>query len=185
MFGGSRLGSSRFGNRQNTVAGDFVRLSGYLPWGNWLEMRFCLHSLFLAIILLLTLPLFADESTGKSFMLWSGSASAQSCVTSECHPVMGSAKYVHPPVADGECLACHIQGEKSHPGPNSMKLVEDEPGLCLQCHENPTEGMAYPHSAVEEGCTGCHSPHQGSLPNYVLQEGGKLCLACHDDVIQG
>ena len=66
-----------------------------------------------------------------------------------------------------------------------MQLTEEEPGLCLQCHKNPAAGLKYPHSAVEEGCTGCHSPHQGGQPNFVLQPGGKLCLACHEDVLQG
>ena len=66
-----------------------------------------------------------------------------------------------------------------------MGLVEEEPGLCLQCHENPAAGMEYPHSALEEGCTGCHSPHQGGLPKLVLQSGGMLCLNCHEDVKQG
>jgi predicted CXXCH cytochrome family protein len=133
----------------------------------------------------LALPAFADDSTGKSFVMWSGSASAESCVTARCHAILGRARYVHAPVAEGDCLACHNKTDQPHPGEGSIELVEDEPELCLQCHENPAEGMAYPHSAVEEGCTGCHSPHQGGLPKFIYQSGGKLCLICHDDVTQG
>jgi predicted CXXCH cytochrome family protein len=148
-------------------------------------MRYGLYILCLAVFSVLALPFFADESTGKSFVLWSGSASAESCVTSQCHAIMGQAKHVHAPVAEGDCSSCHNTTEQVHPGENSIVLVEEEPGLCLQCHENPTAGMAYPHSAVEEGCTGCHSPHQGSLPKFVYQPGGKLCLICHEDVMAG
>jgi len=148
-------------------------------------MRYGLSCLCLAILSVLAVPVFADESAGKGFVLWAGSASADSCVTAQCHAILGRAKHVHEPVAEGDCLACHIATGQPHPGADSMTLVEEEPTLCLQCHENPAEGLAYPHSAVEEGCTGCHSPHQGGLPKFVLQPGGKLCLICHEDVKEG
>lgn len=148
-------------------------------------MRYALCSLSLAVLTILTLPAFAAKEAGKRFVLWAGSAPTSSCVTSECHAILGRAKYVHPPVAEGDCAACHSATDQPHPGPASMALVEAEPELCLQCHENPAAGMAYPHSAVEEGCSGCHSPHQGGLPQYVLQSGGKLCLICHQDVTDG
>jgi predicted CXXCH cytochrome family protein len=148
-------------------------------------MRYGLTSLLLAMLSVLALPAFADESAGKSFVLWSGSAADDSCVTAECHAILGRAKYVHAPVAEGDCMACHNATDQPHPGDGSIELVEEEPGLCLQCHENPAEGMAFPHSALEEGCTGCHSPHQGGLPKFVLQSGGELCLICHDYVKDG
>ena len=148
-------------------------------------MRYGLFCLCLAIMGLLALPAFATDAAGKGFVLWAGTASADSCVTAQCHAILGRAKYVHAPVAEGDCSACHQATEQAHPGPDSMTLTETEPGLCLQCHDNPAAGMAYPHSALEEGCTGCHSPHQGGLPKFVLQNGGKLCLACHADVKQG
>ena len=141
--------------------------------------------LCIALSYVLALPAFADESTGKSFVLWAGSASADSCITAQCHAILGRAKHVHVPVAEGDCMACHTTTDQPHPGAGSIGLVEEEPGLCLQCHEDPAEGMAYPHSALEEGCTGCHSPHQGGLPKFVLQSGGKLCLICHEDVRAG
>lgn len=148
-------------------------------------MRYGLSCLIVALMGVLALPVFADEITGKSFVLWSGSAAAESCVTADCHAILGRAKHVHAPVAEGDCASCHQATDQSHPGEGSMTLVEAEPGLCLQCHENPAAGMAYPHSAVEEGCTGCHSPHQGGLPKFLLQSGGKLCLTCHEDVVAG
>lgn len=148
-------------------------------------MRYGLSLLCLAVFSVLVLPCFADEATGQGFVLWSASAAVDSCITAECHAVMGKAQYVHAPVAENDCSVCHEATEQPHPGENSMALLEEQPGLCLQCHENPAEGMAYPHSAVEEGCTGCHSPHQGSLDKFVYQPGGKLCLMCHEDVMAG
>ncbi len=34
-------------------------------------------------------------------------AARPSCVTSACHSQMGQARYVHGPVAAGECTTCH------------------------------------------------------------------------------
>lgn len=147
-------------------------------------MRLGLSSIFLVLCGVLTLPAFADEATGKAFVLWSDNA-ASGCVTAECHAGLGKAEYVHAPVADGECAVCHVTTGQSHPGAGSMQLTEVEPALCLQCHKNPAAGLAYPHSVVLEGCTSCHSPHQGGLPQLLLQPGGKLCLICHEDVMQG
>ena len=127
----------------------------------------------------------ADEQSGRGFVLWAGSGSAETCLTAECHADLGRAKYVHAPVAEGDCLVCHGTTDQPHPGADSIVLLEEEPGLCFQCHENPAEGMAYPHSAVAEGCTGCHNPHQGGLPKLVVQSGGQLCLVCHEDVDDG
>ncbi|MCK4509290.1 MAG: hypothetical protein KAU27_12140, partial [Desulfuromonadales bacterium] len=110
---------------------------------------------------------------------------ASSCVVAECHGAFGEAKYVHAPVAENDCASCHEATSVAHPGAGSMQLVEPEPQLCLQCHENPAADMAFPHSALKQGCTGCHSPHQGKLPALVLQSGGKLCLTCHGQVMDG
>jgi predicted CXXCH cytochrome family protein len=148
-------------------------------------MRYGLSSLCLAVSCVLALPVFAAGSTDNGFVLWAGSAAVESCMTAQCHAILGRAKYVHAPVAEGDCLVCHKATEQPHPGDGSMALIEAEPGLCLQCHDNPAAQMAYPHSALEEGCSGCHSPHQGALPKFVLQSGGKLCLICHEEVMQG
>lgn len=150
-------------------------------------MRLGLSSICLTLCCLLSLPAFAFavEVPGKSFVLWSGTGMAEGCSTARCHATLGKAKHVHSPVAEGKCAACHAATGQPHPGTGSMQLTAAEPGLCLQCHENPAAGLAYPHSAVEQGCTGCHSPHQAELPFFVLQAGGKLCLACHEHVKQG
>ena len=152
---------------------DFVRFRGSVARGIYIKMSrlsLCLLTMLLSVMLQ---SAGAVESTGKSFVLWSGADSVESCITADCHAVLGRAKYVHAPVVEGDCRVCHSTTAQPHPGKDSMLLVEKEPGLCLQCHESPAAGMNYPHSVIEEGCTGCHSPHQGALPNFVWQEGGK------------
>jgi predicted CXXCH cytochrome family protein len=136
-------------------------------------MRFGLISLGLSLCCALAVPSLVAAAEG------------QGCVTSDCHALLGKAPVVHQPVAEGDCASCHQATGQAHPGAGSMTLTEAEPGLCLQCHDNPAAGLAYPHSALAEGCSGCHSPHQGGLPQLVLQPGGKLCLICHADVKQG
>ena len=148
-------------------------------------MRFGLLCTLTTLLCVLARPGFAVETAGKSFVLWAGPESADTCLTAECHATLGRTKYVHAPVAEGDCLVCHGTTDQPHPGADSIVLLEEEPGLCFQCHENPAEGMAYPHSAVAEGCSGCHNPHQGSEAKLVVQSGGQLCLLCHEDVDDG
>ncbi len=144
-----------------------------------------LKTILFVLVGLLMLPFFADDLSGKSFGLLTGVAMAESCSTAECHAAIGNARFAHVPVAAGDCMDCHAEAGKPHPGQGSMVLVEEEPGLCLQCHESPSAGMEYPHSAVEESCTGCHDPHQSEYPKLVLQQGGELCLNCHEVVMDG
>jgi len=148
-------------------------------------MRLGLPVICLALCCVLLLPAIAALPVGKDLSLWSGVAEASGCVTGQCHASLGKAKHVHAPVMQGDCSACHVATGQTHPGASSMRLTKAEPDLCLQCHKNPTAGLPFPHSAAVEGCTGCHSPHQGSLPQFLLQPGGKLCLSCHEDITQG
>ena len=132
-------------------------------------MRFCLLVFLLMVFSLLGGPVWA----------------ASGCVVAECHAPFDSAKYLHQPAADNDCISCHEVVDGVHPAAGSVKLVVPEPELCLQCHENPAENMSNPHSVLADGCTGCHDPHQSDLPALVLQPGGKLCLTCHDGVMDG
>lgn len=129
-----------------------------------------LNRIFLAMVCVLVVPTLAM---------------AASCINTGCHAAYDSGKYLHAPAAAGECLSCHETTGEPHPGERSMRLSTAEPGLCLQCHENPSAGMAFPHSAVGEGCTGCHDPHQSESPRLVYEQGGELCLTCHEVVLEG
>lgn len=87
----------------------------------------------------------------------------------------GEKKFVHAPVAAGECTGCHDPHFAPRP-----KLQRSEKG-CLECHDAfPSEGVV--HRPVAEGkCTACHSPHAGPAPKQVLRAGNALCLGCHED----
>jgi len=59
-----------------------------------------------------------------------------SCITSECHVKMGTAKYVHGPIAAGECTVCHVVGKDDNPPKkHDLTYSKEEKSLCLGCHE--------------------------------------------------
>jgi predicted CXXCH cytochrome family protein len=101
----------------------------------------------------------------------------QSCVTAKCHVNIGKAKFVHGPVAVGECSTCHqlLPDEKHKFKPD--KSIGD---LCYSCHD-PFEKKAIMHSPVAKGeCTGCHDPHHSDR-KYQLKKSSvsELCFTCH------
>lgn len=113
-----------------------------------------------------------------------GKASAEGCVTGECHSKMLKSKNVHP-VAES-CDTCHQAIEKTHPQKKvkTFKLTQDLPGLCSQCHP-PFGQMKNVHSPVKEGmCTTCHNPHDSEEPKLLQQPAKDLCLSCHPDKVE-
>ena len=106
-----------------------------------------------------------DLAIAKSFPL----KEKQGCVTAECHPNMGKDKYVHGPVASGDCRFCH-KAEK--PDRHEFKPIKDVAALCYACHDKLHLGPVV-HKPVKDGnCTGCHNPHQ-SGHNLQLRGGGR------------
>ncbi len=103
-----------------------------------------------------------------------------SCITTECHAKMGKDKFVHGPVAEGECVACHEQT-----GKHKFKPITRVEPLCEQCHE-PKNVKKVLHPPVKEGkCTKCHSPHQSPYKYQLRASGSDLCFMCHDKSIIG
>ncbi len=104
-------------------------------------------------------------------------ATQESCITAKCHATFGTEKFVHGPVAVGECKACHqpVQNEKHKFVP--IKKAED---FCLKCHER-LEKKGVVHAPVMSGdCTGCHNPHQSNQA-YFMRKGpiAETCAKCH------
>lgn len=98
----------------------------------------------------------------------------------KCHNPFGKKKVVHPPVREGDCLACH----KPHGAAERFLLDvgEDRTNLCLGCHDAAPFKQQYMHGPVAIGaCTKCHDPHES--PEKSLLEGPvrNLCLKCHVD----
>ena len=85
-----------------------------------------------------------------------------------CHDDLTvSAKFVHGPVAVGQCLFCHQQ----HKSRVKHLLLAAEPDLCYLCHD-VANIMAIPAHLTERPslCTDCHDPHVG-FERPLLKEG--------------
>lgn len=87
----------------------------------------------------------------------------------------GEQRFLHEPVAKGECTSCHDPHFSALP-----KLQRDAKG-CVACHESyPLRGSI--HRPVRDGrCTACHDPHAGSAPKQLVRGGNALCIECHVD----
>ena len=98
----------------------------------------------------------------------------------QCHTPFVKKKVMHPPVKDGDCLACH----KPHGGSgrNLLDVGEDQTNLCLGCHDNAPFKQKYMHGPVAVGaCTKCHAAHE-SAEKFLLEGPVRnLCLKCHED----
>lgn len=95
-----------------------------------------------------------------------------------CHTDFGAAeegktKFVHAPVAAGECTGCHDPHLASRP--KLQKLAKG----CMECHDAPPDTGTV-HYPVKNGeCTACHGPHVGPAPKQLVRPGNDLCAGCH------
>lgn len=95
----------------------------------------------------------------------------------ECHDRKDTKKFVHGPVASGDCGECH----DVHQSDNRFQLKEPGGALCFMCHEKAMFDRKYPHPPIVEGkCTGCHDPHQSDNTYMLKADGANLCMTCHD-----
>lgn len=95
-----------------------------------------------------------------------GISSADSCITDKCHSKIGKEKYVHGPVAVGECLICH---EKT--GAHKFKRIVNVRSLCFKCHDSKTGIHNNLNPKTSEGyreCCNCHDAHQSPQPHMLL-----------------
>jgi predicted CXXCH cytochrome family protein len=105
-------------------------------------------------------------------------AEQDSCVTNKCHSNMGKDKFVHGPVAIGNCAACH----KSE-GKHKFSPIKSAAEYCYMCHDKVNAKNTV-HKPVKEGnCTKCHDPHQSAYKYQLRAEGTALCFLCHDKKI--
>ncbi|MEE8412569.1 MAG: cytochrome c3 family protein [Acidobacteriota bacterium] len=88
---------------------------------------------------------------------------------------------VHVP-AEEDCASCH-EVSISETG-TRVSLLEEEPGLCLVCHDDLTAAvdadLATPHYPVTDSCLTCHDPHAGVVPPLLIAPVHELCGSCHD-----
>ena len=105
------------------------------------------------------------------------------CITSKCHAQLEKQKFIHGPVAAGECTICHGESPKHRDNPDKYKFkaIEHVADKCYECHDK-FQAKKFMHSPVEDGeCSACHSPHGSPNKFQLLSKGGELCFTCHDD----
>ncbi len=80
----------------------------------------------------------------------------------------------HPPYRDKECDSCHDLDRGN-------RLLDPQPDLCYDCHQDFSEGFNFLHGPVASGnCTACHNPHLTKNPRLLKRVKKDLCLFCHD-----
>lgn len=127
-------------------------------------------------IFLICLLLSFGRSVHQSF-----AANNDPCLN--CHSEFSKpSKYDHGALNIG-CNTCHIPvQDKKHPQQkNSMRLVQDIPALCYNCHNKSKFQAKYVHFPAAEGnCTCCHNPHRSNLSSLLISDRPDLCYKCHD-----
>ncbi|HWR59810.1 MAG TPA: cytochrome c3 family protein [Thermodesulfovibrionales bacterium] len=97
------------------------------------------------------------------------------CFASKCHDKMGKQKFVHGPVAVGDCKTCHVPTDKHKFAP-----IKNVGQLCYKCHEKVDTKKGV-HKPVKEGnCTKCHDAHETAYKFQLRADGRNLCFICHD-----
>lgn len=104
----------------------------------------------------------------------------EACMTDKCHANMGKDKFVHGPVATGDCVFCH-----KPTGKHKFEPIKHVAELCYLCHTKLNTQKVV-HSPIKQGnCTGCHNPHQSPNKLQLRAAGAELCFTCHDRSIAG
>jgi predicted CXXCH cytochrome family protein len=100
-----------------------------------------------------------------------------SCTTTECHQPIAARKHLHGP-ANGNCSACHVQG---NPDEHKFYLIAPKEDLCAKCHTVPhAQSM---HMPVTQGkCLECHDPHGSDFRRFLVADPKReLCEKCHKE----
>lgn len=118
---------------------------------------------FICFASFLSLDVLAARGQSSNVSIKAG----QSCMTSECHHVMGKDKFVHGPVAAGDCSFCHKQDKKDR---HTFQPIINVEALCYECHEKLNTGSLMHKPVDDTKCTGCHDPHQ-SANLFQLKDG--------------
>lgn len=109
----------------------------------------------------------------------------ETCMTGQCHANMGKEKYVHGPIAAGECVTCHGEAPKHKEDPknNKFKPIKNVAEKCFACHEK-FKVKKFSHVPAEDGdCLACHSPHGSEYKFQMKAKGAEVCFECHDAAI--
>ena len=132
-----------------------------------------LRALFLTVAVL-SFPLFFGLTQSVYAVSGKAAPPKETCKTSDCHDRMGTAKFVHGPVATNDCVFCHKPTRK-----HAFTKIENTGKLCSECHER-LDTQKYVHAPVKEGkCFTCHDSHQSPNKYMLRAAGAELCFKCH------
>lgn len=81
-----------------------------------------------------------------------------------CHKRFDNKRYIHGPLAVGDCLACH----DPHSGYGAAHLRKEQALLCRNCHVVGENRLSTACATAGKGCVDCHDPHQ-SDERYLLK----------------
>jgi len=94
-----------------------------------------------------------------------------------CHEeqVQEFRRVYHHPVPEGRmsCAACHDVHDATPAG------SQDTSKRCLGCHAEFAGPYIFPHRAMDDGCTACHTPHGSVNRSLLTTAGNAVCLTCH------
>jgi len=99
-----------------------------------------------------------------------------------CHGDLLEGRATTHPVATDDCTTCHEMSVSS--AGTRVAMVEQEPALCLMCHDELTSAaeaeLEVPHYPVTESCLVCHDPHATDETHLLSAPSVELCTACHE-----
>jgi DmsE family decaheme c-type cytochrome len=106
-----------------------------------------------------------------------------SCFAAKCHDDMKNEKFLHGPVATGNCKVCHGEASKHMKRPKRNKFGKIEKDLlkiCLSCHDK-FKLKKNIHKPLQQGeCVACHNPHGSPYKYQLVAKNADLCFKCHD-----
>ncbi|HWR57276.1 MAG TPA: cytochrome c3 family protein [Thermodesulfovibrionales bacterium] len=111
--------------------------------------------IFLALFFL---TIFAGAIFERGDIAQAKQNSTASCVSAKCHSTMGKDRYVHGPIAVGECMMCHVTTDYWH----TFTRLENISSACYKCHDKVDTTSGVHKSAKEGNCMKCHNAHQSA-----------------------
>jgi predicted CXXCH cytochrome family protein len=100
----------------------------------------------------------------------------QDCV--DCHDQYTKDKFVHEPVEEEMCDACHEQLDETL---HTFDTPKDMSANCAMCHDD-AKGDHIHQPVVEGNCSACHDPHQSEYKALLHTDNqAEMCLSCHED----
>lgn len=138
------------------------------------KVNLTLHSLLLAIMVLLTRQVPAEEPIAHPF-IEQKDIKSKTCLT--CHPEKKQGKFVHSAVGMG-CENCHQATSETNK--TTITFVATGGDLCAKCHEASKDPVQ--HGPFKTGqCLVCHDPHTGDYKAQTRAPVNTLCFSCHGE----